>query len=142
MCAAVSPPVSPENTTLKSIVSATVSTVTKADPVAVEAVGGLSFAALSGPPSVRIEACADHNTNRPGPSWVKLLMCPSEVESMQNSIKVQSLIHMVRRRLGTIAHLLWNDARLPEVQPKPDLVLESGAWDVLSRSAKNPHYAM
>jgi hypothetical protein len=38
--------------------------------------------------------------------------------------------------------LLWNDARLPEVQPKPDLVLESGAWDVLSRSAKNPHYAM
>jgi hypothetical protein len=70
MCAAVSGIVKPENVTLKVIVSTTVSTVTKADPVAVEGFDGFSLAALSGPPSVMIEACAGHDKSRAVPNRI------------------------------------------------------------------------
>src|SRR5689334_17763326 len=106
MCAAVSPPVSPEKTTLKFIVRATVSTVTKADPVAAEEFAGFSFVALNGPPNVTIEACADHDS-KVAPNMMRVLMnASSTVESMQDSIKVQSPPRLANRCPGTLAHSL------------------------------------
>jgi hypothetical protein len=68
-----------------------VSTVTKADPVAAEEFAGFSFVALNGPPNVTIEACADHDS-KVAPNMMRVLMnASSTVESMQDSIKVQSL---------------------------------------------------
>src|SRR3954471_20904190 len=76
MCAAVSGAVRPENEMFSVIVKATVSTVKLANPVAGDALAGLSLAPLRVPESVTIEACATDPKRSTPIASENLFICP------------------------------------------------------------------